>query len=147
MEIGKIMPAMGGGKPDDGPRGEGRARAHARHASLVTPSCPDDTLALVGTSAPAVAAARLRELGAAAVAVTMGSRGLHVVTCGETTHLPPASPPRIVDTTGAGDVLAGTTAARLALGDQLLDALRHAGGAAAQSLAGPGGTGWLPAAA
>jgi 2-dehydro-3-deoxygluconokinase len=44
-------------------------------------------------------------------------------------------------------VLAGTAAARLALGDDLLDALRRGIDAAARSLGGPGGTGWLPAAA
>jgi 2-dehydro-3-deoxygluconokinase len=98
----------------------------APHATLVTPSCPDDARALLGTADPATAAARLRELGAAAVAVTLGARGLYVDAGGEPLHLPPAAPPRIVDTTGAGDVLAGT---------------------AARSLAGPGGTGWLPAAA
>ena len=116
----------------------------APHAALVTPSCPDDTRALLDTSDPATAAARLRELGARAVAVTMGARGLYVDPGG---HLPPARPSRIVDATGAGDVLAGTAAARLALGDDLLDALRRATAAAAHSLAGPGGTGWLPAAA
>jgi 2-dehydro-3-deoxygluconokinase len=119
----------------------------APRASLVTPSCPDDTVALLDTADPALAAARVRELGAAAVSVTMGSRGLYVDAGGETVHLPPASPSRIVDTTGAGDVLAGTTAARLALGDPLLDALERGARAAALSLAGPGGTGWLAAAA
>ena len=123
------------------------ARAALERVALVTPSCPDDTRALLGTSDAVVAAARLRELGARAVAVTMGARGLHVDAGGEPRHLPPAAPPRTVDTTGAGDVLAGTAAARLALGDELLDALRHATAAAARSLAGPGGTGWLPAAA
>jgi 2-dehydro-3-deoxygluconokinase len=116
--------------------GEARAALErvAPHAALVTPSCPDDTRAL-------------RELGAAAVAVTLGAHGLYVDAGDERLYLPPAQPARIVDTTGAGDVLAGTTAARLALGDDLLDALRHAVDAAARSLAGRGGTGWLPAAA
>jgi 2-dehydro-3-deoxygluconokinase len=129
--------------------GEARAALErvAPHAALVTPSCPDDTRALLGTSDPGVAAARLRELGAAAVAVTLGAHGLYVDAGDERLYLPPAQPARIVDTTGAGDVLAGTTAARLALGDDLLDALRHAVDAAARSLAGRGGTGWLPAAA
>jgi 2-dehydro-3-deoxygluconokinase len=117
----------------------------APHASLVTPSCPDDTRPLLGTSDPVVAAARLRELGAGAVAVTLGAGGLYLDP--GNVELPPAPPPAVVDTTGAGDVLAGTAAARLALGDDLLDALRRAVDAAARSLAGPGGTGWLPAAA
>ena len=129
--------------------GEARAALEriAPHTSLITPSCPDDTRALLGTSDPVVAASRLRELGAGAVAVTMGSRGVYVDAGGQQLHLPPARPGRIVDSTGAGDVLAGTAAARLALGDDLLDALRCAVDAAARSLAGPGGTGWLAAAA
>jgi 2-dehydro-3-deoxygluconokinase len=49
----------------------------------------------------------------------------------------------VVDTTGAGDVLAGTAAARLALGDPLLEALRLGMAAATLSLAGAGGTGRL----
>ena len=36
----------------------------APHAALVTPSCPDDTEALLGTTDPAAAAAALRSLGA-----------------------------------------------------------------------------------
>jgi 2-dehydro-3-deoxygluconokinase len=114
----------------------------APHAALVTPSCPDDTLALLETGDPAVAAARVRELGAEAVAVTMGDRGVFV-DAGEPVELPAPPTAEVVDATGAGDVLAGTAAARLALGDDLLAALRRATAAAARSLAGPGGTGWL----
>jgi 2-dehydro-3-deoxygluconokinase len=42
-------------------------------------------------------------------------------------------------------VLAGTAAARLALGDDLLASLKCGMSAAARSLTGPGGTGWLQA--
>jgi 2-dehydro-3-deoxygluconokinase len=119
----------------------------APHAALVTPSCPDDTRALFGTDDPAAAAAATLALGARAVAVTMGARGLYVRAGGEPVHLPPASAGEVVDTTGAGDALVGTTAARLALGDDLLEALRRGNAAAARSLAGAGGTGWLPPAA
>jgi 2-dehydro-3-deoxygluconokinase len=133
----------------------------APHSALVTPACPDDTRALLGTPDPATAAARVRDLGAAAVAVTMGSRGLYVDAAERLDGrsrtrfdgrrrarfgLAAAPAPEIVDATGAGDVLAGTAAARLALGDELVTALRHATAAAARSLAGPGGTGWLAAA-
>ena len=115
----------------------------APHAALVTPSCPADTTALLGTDDPAEAAARCRELGAAAVAVTCGEAGI-VTDLGEGPgRVPPLTPPAVVDTTGAGDVLAGTTAARLALGDPLPDALQLGMAAAALSLAGAGGTGRL----
>ncbi len=111
----------------------------APRAALVTPSCPDDTTALLGTDDPATAAAAVRGLGAASVAVTVGADGILV----DDVWLPPATAPEVVDTTGAGDVLAGTAAARLALGDGLLDALRRGAAAAARSLGAAGGTGWL----
>ncbi len=117
----------------------------APHAALVTPSCPDDTEALLGTTDPAAAAAALRSLGAGAVAVTTGASGLHLDAGDGVRMLPPEPVSRVVDTTGAGDVLAGTAAARLALGDDLLAALQRGMRAAARSLVGPGGTGWLTA--
>ncbi len=122
-------------------------RRVAPHAALVTPSCPDDTVALLGTEDAAEAARAVRALGARAAAVTMGESGVHVACSGSVVELPPADAPEVVDTTGAGDVLAGTAAARLALGDDLLDALRAGIAAAGRSLGGPGGTGWLAAAA
>jgi 2-dehydro-3-deoxygluconokinase len=122
-------------------------RRVAPHAALVTPSCPDDTVALLGTEDAAEAARAVCALGARAVAVTKGASGVHVAAAGSVVELPPADAPEVVDTTGAGDVLAGTAAARLALGDDLLDALRAGIAAAGRSLGGPGGTGWLAAAA
>jgi 2-dehydro-3-deoxygluconokinase len=122
-------------------------RRVAPYAALVTPSCPDDTRALLGTDDPATAAAAIRDLGAAAVAVTVGARGLYAETAAESVWLPAEPAAEVVDSTGAGDVLAGTAAARLALGDDLLAALGRGVSAAARSVAGPGGTGWLPVAA
>jgi sugar/nucleoside kinase (ribokinase family) len=116
----------------------------APHATLVTPSCPEDTVPLLGTDDPRAAARLVRELGARAVAVTLGERG--VLVAGEASDgawLPAARAPRVVDTTGAGDVLAGTAAARLALGDDVPAAVRAGMTAAAASLGAPGGTGWL----
>jgi 2-dehydro-3-deoxygluconokinase len=116
----------------------------APRSTLVTPSCPHDTRALLGTDDPVAAAAAVRALGAEAVAVTMGARGLLVDDGGEPVELPPFPAPAVVDPTGAGDVLAGTAAARLALGDPLLEALRLGAAAAALSLGGAGGAGQLP---
>ena len=115
----------------------------APHAALVTPSCPADTTALLGTDDPAEAAARCRELGAAAVAVTCGDDGVVADFGDGPVRVPPLDAPSVIDTTGAGDVLAGTTAARLALGDPLPEALQLGMAAAALSLAGAGGTGRL----
>ncbi len=69
--------------------------------------------------------------GAGAVVATLGARGAVVVTADAETEVP-ALPAAVVDTTGAGDCFVGTLAARLALGDDLVAAARHA--AAASSL-------------
>jgi 2-dehydro-3-deoxygluconokinase len=109
---------------------------------LTTPSAPHECAALLGVSDAAQAAAKLRAGGAAAVAVTCGSTGVHVDA--DTVHWQPAFPaPKLVDQTGAGDVFVGTVTARLALGDDLATAVRI--GAAASSLAvgGLGGSGGI----
>jgi 2-dehydro-3-deoxygluconokinase len=115
----------------------------ARYARLVVPSAPGETRALLGTEDPFAAAATLRALGAAAVAVTRGPDGVLLDEGGTTTQLPAVTPPAVIDQTGAGDVFAGTVAARLALGDDLVDAARLGTAAAALSLQGRGGTGYL----
>jgi 2-dehydro-3-deoxygluconokinase len=115
--------------------------AVAPHADLVMPSCPADTLPLLGTDDPRAAAAGCLKLGAAAVAVTRGADGV-LLDRGQGPLTVPAVPPSaMVDATGAGDAFAGTVAARLALGDDLQDAVRLGTAAASLSLAGVGGTG------
>ncbi|MDJ0768725.1 MAG: ribokinase [Ilumatobacter sp.] len=66
------------------------------------------------------------------VVVTRGSEGVDVVTTSGTRHVD-AFDVSVVDTTGAGDAFCGSLAARLAAGDELLDAVRW--GAAAGALA------------
>lgn len=58
------------------------------------------------------AARSLLRAGPAAVVVTTGASGATVASAGET-WLEPAPPARVVDTTGAGDVLVGVLAAEL----------------------------------
>ena len=107
--------------------------------SVALPSHPVETRALLGVDTPAAAVAACRRLGVGAVAVTCGAEGVLV---GD--HFVPAAPvPAIVDATGAGDAFAGTLAARLALGAELLDAVGDGVAAAARSLGGRGGTGWI----
>ncbi|MCO1660629.1 sugar kinase [Pseudonocardia sp. S2-4] len=117
----------------------------APHAALVTPSCPGDAEPLLGTADPGEAAERVRAAGARAAAVTMGADGVLLLTgAPEPTIVPPVRPDRVVDQTGAGDALAGTAAARLALGDPVEVAVALGTAAAALSLAGEGGTGRVP---
>ncbi len=78
-----------------------------------------------------------RATGARSVVVTLGARGAVVADADGTTTVPSAAV-EVVDTTGAGDVLAGTLAAYLASGLGLVDALRLAVAAAAEAVTRPG---------
>jgi 2-dehydro-3-deoxygluconokinase len=117
--------------------------AVAPRATIVTPSCPADTRALFDTEDPQEAAGRCLAAGAPAAAITLGADGVLLARDGERTHFPAYPPPALVDATGSGDILAGTLAARLALGERLEDALRAGMAAASLSLAGRGGLGSL----
>ncbi|MGW4507605.1 PfkB family carbohydrate kinase [Streptomyces sp. NPDC004436] len=111
---------------------------------LLKVSCPADARALVDTADPATAAARLRALGAPAVAVTAGSGPLLLADSSGTTYHPVPVNPAPVDATGAGDCFTGTVTARLALGDTLAEATALGVAAASLSVSGRGGTGRVP---
>jgi ribokinase len=88
----------------------------------------------VDPGAPAPAPQLASRLGAAVV-VTLGGRGVLLVDApgAEPVGVPPIPPPRIVDTTGAGDAFVGALCAALAQGHPLAEAVRW--GAAAGSIA------------
>lgn len=148
--------AAGGGAaviydPNFRPRLTTPARARAAlaqiapYCAVVTPSCPGDARPLLGTGDPHEAAAAVRALGARAVALTCGPEPVVVGSPDGEFTLPVPHIPDAVDATGAGDVFAGTLAARLALGDRLPEAASLGVGAASLSVAGHGGTGHIPA--
>lgn len=124
----------------------GHLRALAPLARVITPSWPHEAQALLGADLRDVddALTAARELGARAVALTRGGDGVDVDDNGTRLHLSAFPASRIVDQTGAGDALAGTVAARLSLGDDLPTAVRLGAAAAALSLQGHGGTGFVP---
>jgi 2-dehydro-3-deoxygluconokinase len=111
----------------------------APFVSLALPSHPVETRALLGADTPEAAVAACSRLGVNAVAVTCGAEGVLL----DDIWVPAAPAPAIVDATGAGDVFAGTVAARLARGRALVDAVADGSAAAARSLGGRGGTGWI----
>jgi sugar/nucleoside kinase (ribokinase family) len=74
------------------------------HCDLVTPGLAE-ARAITGAHAPLDAAARLRQLGAAAVAITLGPDGCVVDGDGFAAHVPGAFV-SAVDGTGAGDAFA-----------------------------------------
>lgn len=113
-------------------------RRVAPRAELVTPSWPHELRSLLDLPGDATPRA------AAAVALTMGEEGVLVDAGAEVLEIPAYPAPLVVDQTGAGDVFTGTTAARLALGDDLPTAARLGAAAAALSVRGRGGTGDLP---
>ncbi|MFB4195536.1 carbohydrate kinase family protein [Streptomyces carpaticus] len=125
-----------------------RARAAlaelAPHCALVTPSCPADARALLGTNDPVAAAGSVLALGARAAAVTCGAERVVATGPDGPLTLPVPTVSGAVDATGAGDVPTGTTAARLALGDPLPTAVRLGIGAASLSVTGRGGTARIP---
>jgi ribokinase len=93
---------------------------------------------------PEEEARALRERTGAAVVVTLGGDGVLVVDT-DRQHLP-AVPATVRDTTGAGDTFTGVLAARLAAGDELLDAVAVAHRAAARSVAAVGARAGMPTA-
>jgi 2-dehydro-3-deoxygluconokinase len=113
--------------------------------SVVTPSCPVETLALLGTADPRAAAHALLSLGADAAVVTLGASGVAVHDGAFRMH-PAAPAPAVVDQTGAGDCFTGTMTARLSLGDSLDQAVEAALAAAAIAVSASGGLGHLRAA-
>jgi ribokinase len=94
-------------------------------------------LELVGGSDALLAA------GVGAVVVTLGARGVRVVTADGVTDVA-AFPVTPVDTTGAGDSFCGALSARLAAGDALLDAVRYASAAGALATTVEGAVPSLP---
>ncbi|MGV9714025.1 sugar kinase [Gordonia sp. NPDC003424] len=114
------------------------------HCSVITPSWPTEIRTLLQLSNDATefdAIARLRELGADDVVLTRGARGSLVADGGTITDVPVIPAPAVVDQTGAGDCMTGTLCARLAAGDDLVDAVRLGAAAASLSVGGLGGTG------
>ncbi|WP_460979049.1 PfkB family carbohydrate kinase, partial [Pseudactinotalea suaedae] len=92
-------------------------------------------------------AAAQRVLGrVGAVVVTLGSRGCLVVEQERTTQVA-ALPVAVVDTTGAGDTFCGVLAARLAAGDDLVEAARWGSVAGALAVERPGAQDAVPTAA
>lgn len=83
------------------------------------------------------AAQQLRSMGARRVVISMGARGA-LLSDEAGTEIIPSFPVTPVDTTGAGDVLCGTLAVRLADGDTMRQAMRFASAAASLSVAKSG---------
>lgn len=85
----------------------------------------------------------LLDAGVSTVVVTLGARGLRIVTSQESVDVPPYAV-RAVDTTGAGDAACGALAASLARGMDIVTAARRAAAAGALAATRAGAVPSLP---
>lgn len=85
----------------------------------------------------------LLDAGVSTVVVTLGARGLRIVTSQESVDVPPYAV-RAVDTTGAGDAACGALAASLARGMDVVTAARRAAAAGALAATRAGAVPSLP---
>ena len=81
------------------------------------------------------AAEVIGELGPRLVVVKRGARGAYVLSKKECLEVPPLKPPKIVDTTGAGDAFAAGLLVGLARGYELSKALTYASATAVLKIA------------
>jgi len=115
-------------------------------AAVITPSWPTEAQLLLGPGVgePAAALNALWKLGSDAVVMTCGPAGALVRDASGSVAVPGVPASTVTDQTGAGDCFTGTLAARLALGDGLVDSVRLATAASSLSVRGQGGTGFVP---
>lgn len=76
----------------------------------------------------------MARIGPRSVVITLGARGCLVAEDEAMDEIPAVDVDEVVDTTGAGDVFVGVLAARLALGDALTEAAKHAVESAAKAV-------------
>ena len=105
-----------------------------------------ELLGLTELANPAGAARSLRELGPAAVVLTLGEAGLWLAEAGQARHLP-AFAVEAVDTTAAGDAFCGGLAVALSQGADLWAACRYGSVAGALAVTRAGAQPSLPTAA
>lgn len=89
----------------------------------------------------------LLKLGPTSAIVTLGSRGAAVVAQAGVVEVPSIEVDEVVDTTGAGDAFAGALSARLAEGDDIVQAAKYAVKVAALSVTKAGAQPSYPTAA
>jgi len=136
-----------------------RARERGAAVVLDAGSWKPDAAEMIGLCDAVVASADLRPpgvgeegvldalaaLGPRFVARTRGPRAVEVLEAGERYEIAVPGPARVVDTLGAGDVVHGAFAARVATGASWRAALEHAVRVASRSVEHAGARGWIDA--
>ena len=116
--------------------------AAARFADYFFPSL-EDAQALSGLQAPEAIVDWAHALGSPTVFLKLGPGGV-IVSDGKRRERMPGHQVEAVDATGAGDCFCGATLARLADGDDIVDAARYGNAAAALATTGFGAVAPLP---
>jgi 2-dehydro-3-deoxygluconokinase len=111
--------------------------------STLTKTSLEDAEALTGLNHPPAIAAHFLKLGAGAVIVTLGARGVYLATPENQTEIAGFAV-AAVDATGAGDAFTGALLSELSRGVELFAAARFANAAAALSTLGYGAVEPLP---
>ena len=106
----------------------------------------DDAASLTGLRDPDAVADELLRLGAKVVVLKLGAEGALVADPVRRVRLP-GHAVELVDATGAGDCFDGAFLARVAAGDDPVEAVRYANAAAALSVTGRGAVAPIPTAA
>jgi len=106
----------------------------------------DDAASLTGLRDPDAVADELLRLGAKVVVLKLGAEGALVADPVRRVRLP-GHAVELVDATGAGDCFDGAFLARVAAGDDPVEAARYANAAAALSVTGRGAVAPIPTAA
>ncbi|MFO0993903.1 MAG: sugar kinase [Hyphomicrobiales bacterium] len=116
---------------------------NAAARSSLTKTSIEDAEALTGLTDPSAIAAHFLRLGAGAVIVTLGAKGVHVATAKRSAEIAGFNVAAI-DATGAGDAFTGALLSELCRGADLFAAARFANAAAALSTLGYGAVEPLP---
>jgi len=111
--------------------------------SDLTKTSLEDAEALTGLTDASAIAAHFLALGAGAVIVTLGAKGVHIATRQRQSQIP-GFPVAAVDATGAGDAFTGALLSELVAGADMFEAVRFANAAAALSTLGYGAVDPLP---
>ena len=90
------------------------------------------------------AARQLRKRGARAVVITLGDKGVYVLSDEEDAHIPAICNDTVIDTSGAGDAFVGGFSAALAAGEPVLSAARFGCAAAGISVTRRGTASSMP---
>ena len=125
-------------------KAQARISEAIKHCDLFLPSL-DDMITLTGLTDPQAIIDWSHQTGAQQVVLKLGANGALISDPGNGLRMHiPGMQVQAIDATGAGDCFCGNLLARLALGDNLVEAANYANAAAALTVQGWGAVACLP---